>query len=104
MNIEKQVEGTVVVLAVKGDVDLYSSPSLREAVLKAVSRTEHAVVINLAQVTYMDSSGVATLVEGLRATRERGMRFSLVSPSQSVLKVLQLARLDTIFAIEESAL
>ena len=53
----------------------------------------------LASVGYMDSSGVATLVEGLRAAKNSGKAFMLQMPSQSVMKVLQLARLDTIFTI-----
>jgi anti-sigma B factor antagonist len=47
----------------------------------------------------MDSSGVATLVEGLRSAKEHGKTLTLVAPSNSVMKVLELARLDSIFAV-----
>jgi anti-sigma B factor antagonist len=87
------------IIAVEGDVDLYSSPELRTAVLKAVPKATTGVGIHLGGVSYMDSSGVATLVEGLRSAKENGKTFSLVAPSTSVMKVLELARLDSIFEV-----
>ncbi len=91
-----------VVLAAKGEVDLYSSPQMREALLKAIPKAASAVGVDLSEVVYMDSSGVATLVEGLKATEKGGKTFCLVAPSQSVMKVLQLSRLDTVFTIKET--
>jgi len=90
------------IIAVKGEVDLYSSPQLREAMLKAVVKTASVLGLDLAGVTYMDSSGVATLVEGLKATGERSKSFALLTPSQSVMKVLQLSRLDSVFTIKDA--
>jgi anti-sigma B factor antagonist len=86
-------------IVVEGDVDLYSSPELRTAVLKAVPKATTGVGIHLGGVSYMDSSGVATLVEGLRSAKEHGKKFALVAPSASVMKVLELARLDSIFEV-----
>lgn len=99
MEIEttKTAEGTRIVVA--GDVDLYSSPELRTAVLKAVPKAAGGVEVDLAGVTYMDSSGVATLVEGLRSAKEHGKSFVLVTPSAAVAKVLALARLDSVFEV-----
>ena len=90
-------------IAVKGEIDLYSSPDLRAAITKAVPSATGAIHIDLSAVEYMDSSGVATLVEGLRAAMEKNLGFVLMTPSQSVLKVLQLSRLDTVFTIREQA-
>lgn len=92
-------DGHCIVMA-KGEIDLYSSPQLRDAILKACKDTKGKVGVNLHEVAYMDSSGVATLVEGLQATGG-GDAFVLVAPSQSVLKVLQLSRLDSVFTIVE---
>ena len=55
--------------------------------------------IDLGGVTYMDSSGVATLVEGLRSAKEHQKAFTLIAPSTAVMKVLELARLDSIFEV-----
>ena len=97
----KQTErdGNCIVEA-KGEIDLYSSPQLREAILKACKSKPNKVGIDLREVGYMDSSGVATLVEGLQAAGGPAS-FALVAPSQSVLKVLQLSRLDSVFTIVE---
>jgi len=87
------------IITIEGDIDLYSSPELRTAVLKAVPKATAGVGIHLGGVSYMDSSGVATLVEGLRSAKENGKTFALVAPSQSVMKVLELARLDSVFEV-----
>ncbi len=84
-------------ITVRGDVDLYSSPELRSAILKAVPKAKQEVGVDLAGVGYMDSSGVATLVEGLRAARRKNKVFRIVKPSVAVMKVLRLSRLEDIF-------
>jgi anti-sigma B factor antagonist len=86
-------------IRVSGEIDLASSPDLREAVLRSVEKHD-AVQVDLRDAKYMDSSGVATLVEGLKASREKGCDFSLVSPSEPVMKVLKLSRLDSLFDIQ----
>mgnify|MGYP000945774159 CR=1 FL=1 len=83
-------------------MDLYSSPQLREALLAMINKANTDCAVDLRDVPYMDSSGVATLVEGLKAANQRQRAFHLVAPSSPVLKVLQLSRLDTVFKIELS--
>ena len=89
-----------ITIKVEGEIDLYSSPELRSAINQAVPKGRRAVRIDLGGVAYMDSSGVATLVEGLRHAGDKGVEFVLIAPSSSVMKVLQLSRLDTVFNIE----
>ena len=105
MALEIQVSDTGgdALIQAKGEVDLNSAPQLRDAILKSVKKAKAKVAVDLAQVAYMDSSGVATLVEGLKACREPGKAFVIITPSQSVMKVLQLSRLDSVFTIQESA-
>lgn len=99
MRIETTNTAQETIIAVEGDIDLYSSPELRTVVLKAVPKAATGVGIHLGGVSYMDSSGVATLVEGLRSAKENDKTFTLVAPSTSVMKVLELARLDSIFEV-----
>lgn len=98
----EQVPPTVNVY-VRGEVDLYSSPDLRNALLKAVAQARDGVIVHLEGVVYMDSSGVATLVEGLKANADQSQSFVLKNPSQAVSKVLALSRLDRVFQIERDA-
>ncbi len=90
------------VVQVAGDVHLYSSPQLRDAILKAIPRAKSGLGVDLSGVPYMDSSGVATLVEGRHTADGRKIGFAIIKPSQSVMKVLQLSKLDSYFEIRES--
>ena len=103
MELEINEAGERCVIKAKGEVDLYSSPALRDAILGAIPKAAQGVSVDLSEVVYMDSSGVATLVEGLKATGKKSKTFSLLTPSTSVMKVLQLSRLDSVFTIEEGA-
>ncbi len=102
MKIETTEREEGIVIVIEGDIDLYSSPDLRTAVLNAVPKAKNGVGIDLGGVTYMDSSGVATLVEGLRSAKEHGKSFTLLAPSMAVMKVLELARLDSIFEVRST--
>ena len=102
LEVSHGAEGAGYLVKANGEVDLSTSPKLREAVLAAVKSSGGPVGVDLSNVSYMDSSGVATLVEGLKATRQKGQDFALVAPSNSVMKVLQLARLETVFDIRDT--
>jgi len=91
-------EAGVVVAALSGDVDLESSPRARELLLGLV-RDGRSVLVDLSGVGYIDSSGVASLIEAFQLARRAGTGFALVSPTPSALRVLQLARLDRVFTI-----
>jgi len=94
-------EGNATVIAFEGEIDLQSSPKAREILLATVSEKPN-VVVDLSKVTYADSSGVASLVEAYQLSRDRNSHFALAAVSESVLKVLKLARLDTVFIISET--
>ncbi|MGA9342113.1 MAG: STAS domain-containing protein [Rhodanobacteraceae bacterium] len=86
------------VIRLSGEVDLSWSQKVREAVLDALEDNT-TVAVDLAQVSYIDSSGIAALVEGFQQARTSGSRFALVSISDAVRAVLELARLDRVFPI-----
>jgi anti-sigma B factor antagonist len=94
----KTLDGKFAVTAA-GEIDLYTSPELRDAILNAPTKPPLDLIIDLSGVEYMDSSGVATLVEGYKRSLQTKTSFTLVNPSPSVMKVLQLSRLDTIFVV-----
>lgn len=94
--IKKQDKFTIVLL--KGDVDLYYSPGAREAILEHLNKKQN-VLVDLSQVTYIDSSGVASLVEGYQMAKDHELEFGLVGASDAAINVLQLARLDKVFPI-----
>lgn len=95
-----QAEGAVVA-AFSGDIDLDSSPEARELLLQCVERGQ-PLLVNLAGVSYIDSSGVASLVEALQSARKRGGTMALVAVSEAALRVLKLGRLDSVFTIYDT--
>ena len=86
------------VVALHGDIDFHSSPVARKVLLNLVG-AERDVLVEMADVKYIDSSGVASLIEAFQAAKSAGTRFGLVSVSAAVLKVLKLAHLEKVFPI-----
>jgi anti-sigma B factor antagonist len=102
VDIQKSEGNGVTVIRVQGEVDLNTSPQVRKAITGSIPGKDGALAIDLSGVPYMDSSGVATLIEGLREAGKTGANFMLVAPTSAVMKVLQLARIDSLFDIRES--
>ena len=96
----REEQGNVVV-SFKGDVDLEHSPKAREVLLGCVGEGQD-VFVDLSAVSYIDSSGVASLVEAFQASKKKGTRFALVAVNAAAMRVLELARLDKVFTIHES--
>ena len=96
-NHVREERGTVIV-EFRGEIDLEQSPKARSILLECVGRGG-PVLVDLSAVTYMDSSGVASLVEALQKARAAVQSFALAAPSPAVARVLELARLDKVFAI-----
>jgi anti-sigma B factor antagonist len=95
--------GKITIFDLSGDIDFANSPRVRDSVLREI-REGHTprVVVNLSQVRYIDSSGVASLVEGLKASRDLGSRFILFGLSTSAREVLQLSRLIKVFEVYDN--
>ncbi len=88
------------IAAIRGEIDLHNSPELRTALLAILTQTPtKKLILNLAQVPYMDSSAVAVLVEALQRLRKGGGRLMLTDLQPRVKGLLEIARLDSIFVI-----
>ncbi len=97
--VEKKQGFSVVVL--NGDVDLSRSPDARRAIMKSLKKM-HNVLVDMSAVDYIDSSGVASLVEGFQYARSNSLEFGLTGVSEAAMNVLRLARLDQVFPIYAS--
>ncbi|MCH7696615.1 MAG: STAS domain-containing protein [Proteobacteria bacterium] len=89
------------VIELDGEVDLSCSPEARKQILDCLSDGRH-LLVDLSAVVYIDSSGVASLVEGYQMAKKKDLKFGLVSVSEAAMSVLQLARLDKVFPIHAS--
>jgi anti-sigma B factor antagonist len=90
------------VLAVKGEVDVYSAPRLRERLVELVSEGHRRIVVDLEGVDFLDSTGLGVLVGGLKRLRSHGGDLSLVCTQPRILKVFEITGLTTVFQIGES--
>ena len=102
MQVEVIEQQDASIISVSGEVDLYTSPEVRKAITGQCKKKVRVVVVNLSEVAYMDSSGVATLVEGLQLTSKYKGIFRLVGLQPTVREVFELARLDRVFSIFET--
>jgi len=95
--------GNAAVVDIVGDIDLYNSPEVRKVLLDElrVKRTPR-LIVNLTKVKYIDSSGVASLIEGLKVSREAQARLILFGLSPAAREVLQLSRLIKVFEVYEN--
>lgn len=94
---EKLADGLLVTLS--GDIDLSRSPSLRHELLELVKQQPKRLVVDLSAVPYMDSSGVATLIEALQHQRKAGAKMVLCGLQPKVRSIFEIARLDAVFKI-----
>jgi anti-sigma B factor antagonist len=91
------------VVVFSGEIDLESSPVAREILIKCFKNTGKAkIIVDLSEVSYIDSSGVASLVEALQAAKKTGGMFALAATSEPTRRVLELARLDKVFTMFDS--
>jgi anti-sigma B factor antagonist len=94
-------QGPFAIVSLTGEVDLHTSPNARQQILDQLNAGQ-SVLVDLSQVEYIDSSGIASLVEGLRVAKGGSQRFGLVGVSKPAMQVLQLAKLDRVFPIFDS--
>lgn len=101
MKVEVRQRGKATILDVRGQVTFETTPELREKLLGALEE-KTTVLVNLSQVAYMDSSGIATLVEGLKTAQSQKASLGLFGLTKNTRNVLELVRLDKVFRIFES--
>lgn len=99
LNIKSEKREQSLVISPSGDIDLMGSPTLRVELRKAAGEKPERLVIDLSGVTYMDSSGVATLVEAMQITRRSNTKLVLCGMQDRVRSVFEIARLDSVFTI-----
>lgn len=101
MKTETREQTGITIVDVTGDIDMGTSPGLRRTLLESLKRTPR-LVVNMREVRYVDSSGIASLVEVLKEARIKEKRLVLFGLNTAVHEVLQLTRLTTIFEIRET--
>ncbi len=98
MNIKiKQNTGNIAVLEIEGEVDMLNAPEVRDKLLPFFKDSMRGIVVDLSGVSYMDSSGIATMIEGLQWSTREGKRFIVSGLSEQVMDVFVLTNLKDVF-------
>jgi anti-sigma B factor antagonist len=87
------------VIGISGDIDMYSSPALRDELMGLIKKKAMALYVDLRLVTYIDSSGIATFVEGLKCMKTYGGRLQFCEVPQGILEIFRFSKLDRVFEV-----
>jgi anti-sigma B factor antagonist len=90
------------VVKLAGEIDMSHSPGVHQSLVEVLETRPTRLVIDLADVSYMDSSGVGILVDALRRVRVSGAKLALVGVAPRVLSVLQITKLDQFFEMYQT--
>ena len=99
LSVSRQSIGGYPVVAVRGEVDVYSAPALKESLTELLRSGVRTVVVDLTEVAFLDSTGLGALVEARAAATEAGGSLPLVCSQERILKLFTITGLDGVFAI-----
>ena len=87
------------ILALEGDIDMHRSPEVKETLEPLIAQKVPRILVDFSAVTYIDSSGLATMIETLQRIQSYGGKFAMFGLRESVRSVFEIARLDQIFRL-----
>jgi anti-sigma B factor antagonist len=87
------------VLPLKGEIDLHVSPSVTASLNAMVEKKPRRLVVDLSDVTYIDSAGLAALIEAMQKVEGYGGKFLLAGLQETVRSIFEISRLDQVFQI-----
>ena len=99
MNIEITDRKGKKTVRLSGEIDMYSSPELREELIRLIMKKIPVLRVDFKQVSYIDSSGIATFVEGLKEMNTYGGRLQLFNISPVIMEIFMFSKLDKVFEI-----
>ena len=102
LQINVEIDESYTIVVPNGDIDLSKSGDLRVVFQQILMDSPSKIVVDLEAVSYMDSSGVATLIEALQLSKRAENEFVLCCLSDGVRSIIELARLDQIFSIHQT--
>ena len=87
------------VLPLKGEIDLHVSPSVTASLNQMIEKKPQRMVVDLSEVTYIDSAGLAALIEAMQKVEGYGGKFLLAGLQETVRSIFEISRLDQVFQI-----
>ncbi len=99
LSLETRVVDGTTVVAVAGEIDVYTAPKLRDKLTELVSSGDYRLVIDMQGVEFLDSTGLGVLVGGLKKVRAHGGSLELVCSQERLLKIFRITGLAKVFVI-----
>jgi anti-sigma B factor antagonist len=99
LSLDTREQGGCTVIEVGGEIDVYTAPKLREAIVDLVNRGNYHLVVDMEQVEFLDSTGLGVLVGGLKRVRAHDGSLRLVCTQERLLKIFRITGLTKVFAI-----
>ena len=87
------------VLPLKGEIDLHVSPSVTASLNEMIDKKPERLVVDLSDVSYIDSAGLAALIEAMQKVDGYGGKFALAGLQETVRSIFEISRLDQVFQI-----
>jgi anti-sigma B factor antagonist len=95
----EQLAGDAYLIALTGEVDLYTAPEFKQELLDAIAKGAKHVVVDLSGTTFIDSTTLGVLVGGVKRLRSQDGMLSLVSSDRNITKIFEITGLDRVFTI-----
>lgn len=102
LEVVQRRDGSTTVITAKGEVDVWTAERLKTALHEADGADTRDIIVDLTDVSFLDSTGIGVLVGGLRRRKEAGGSFHLVVTRPHILKVLSITSLDRVFPVHDS--
>jgi len=102
LSVTSRQEGTRTVIAVGGEIDVYTAPSLRERLNELVAAGHYDLVVDMEKVEFLDSTGLGVLVGGLKRVRAHDGSLDLVCTQERILKIFRITGLTKVFGIHDT--
>lgn len=103
LSLTTREAGGKTIIAVGGEIDVYTAPKLRDSITELVSGGVHDIVVDLEAVEFLDSTGLGVLVGGLKKVRAHDGSLELVCSQDRLLKIFRITGLAKVFVIHASA-
>lgn len=102
LRINSRVVEGIPVIDLSGELDAYTCSAFREAMIDIIQKSSPSIVVNMADVEYIDSSGLGTLVGGLKRASENSGRIAVICSSHQIRKVFEITGLEKVFPVFEN--
>jgi anti-sigma B factor antagonist len=97
----EESDGGIAVLVLTGEVDLYTAPELKQELVRVIDGGARAVVVDLTDTTFIDSTTLGVLISGVKRLRPDGRGFELVVTDKNIRKIFEITGLDRVFSLHQ---